>query len=69
MLFPVPEIISYVSTIFTLQDGDVIYTGTPKGVGPVVAGDVIECGMVDEVTGKTLSTFKFNVATRPKANL
>ncbi|MDW3194359.1 MAG: fumarylacetoacetate hydrolase family protein [Cytophagales bacterium] len=39
MLFPIDEIIAYVSQYFTLKKGDLIYTGTPKGVGPVKLGD------------------------------
>ncbi len=39
MLFPFNYIISYLSRFFTLKSGDLIFTGTPKGVGPVVAGD------------------------------
>ncbi len=42
MINRVPRIIAYISAIFTLQPGDVILTGTPAGVGQVVAGDVIE---------------------------
>ena len=39
MLFPIPRLISFCSSVFTLNRGDLIYTGTPKGVGPVVDGD------------------------------
>lgn len=42
MIFKIDFIVSYLSSIFTLEEGDVIYTGTPEGVGKVVAGDVIE---------------------------
>ncbi|MGI6877930.1 fumarylacetoacetate hydrolase family protein [Microbacterium sp. gxy059] len=42
MIFDVPAIVEYVSAAFTLLPGDVILTGTPAGVGPFVAGDVIE---------------------------
>lgn len=42
MLFPIVEIISYLSGIWKLREGDLIYTGTPKGVGPLQRGDVIE---------------------------
>jgi len=41
MIFPVDLLISYLSTIFTLQPGDLIFTGTPEGVGPVQPGDLI----------------------------
>jgi 2-keto-4-pentenoate hydratase/2-oxohepta-3-ene-1,7-dioic acid hydratase in catechol pathway len=39
MIFSVAALVSYASRIFTLEPGDLIYTGTPEGVGPVVAGD------------------------------
>jgi len=39
MIFTIDKIISYVSKYFTLKTGDLIYTGTPAGVGPVKPGD------------------------------
>lgn len=42
MLFRVDEIVSYISRFFTLKMGDLIYTGTPVGVGPVSEGDHLE---------------------------
>jgi acylpyruvate hydrolase len=42
MILRIPQIVAYISNIFTLSPGDVILTGTPAGVGPVVAGDVME---------------------------
>lgn len=42
MLWKVDEIIAYVSQYFTLKIGDIIFTGTPAGVGPVKADDVLE---------------------------
>lgn len=42
MIWKVPEMISYLSEYFTLASGDVILSGTPSGVGPVVKGDVME---------------------------
>lgn len=41
MLFHVDEIIAYVSQYMTLKIGDLIYTGTPAGVGPVAIGDTL----------------------------
>ena len=41
MLFPVDRIIAYLSSVFTLERGDLIFTGTPEGVGPVSRGDVL----------------------------
>ena len=42
MLFKFDTIISYVSQFVTLKIGDLIYTGTPSGVGPVQIGDYLE---------------------------
>ena len=42
MLHPVAELVSYVSAVMTLLPGDVLLTGTPAGVGPIVDGDVVE---------------------------
>jgi len=39
MIWSVPEIIAELGKLFTLQPGDLIFTGTPSGVGPVVRGD------------------------------
>jgi 2-keto-4-pentenoate hydratase/2-oxohepta-3-ene-1,7-dioic acid hydratase in catechol pathway len=41
MIFPVAELIAYLSTIFTLSAGDLIFTGTPAGVSPINKGDSI----------------------------
>ena len=38
-IFSIDEIISYVSQFMTLKTGDLIYTGTPAGVGPIQIGD------------------------------
>lgn len=42
MIFPIDRIIAYVSQFYTLKIGDIIFTGTPAGVGPVKIGDHIE---------------------------
>jgi acylpyruvate hydrolase len=39
MIFGIPELVAFCSTVFTLEPGDLIYTGTPEGVGPVRDGD------------------------------
>ena len=41
MLFSIDQLIAYVSQFVTLKTGDLIYTGTPSGVGPVAIGDVL----------------------------
>ncbi|KZV29534.1 hypothetical protein F511_00812 [Dorcoceras hygrometricum] len=45
MIFKIPFLISHISSLFTLFEGDVILTGTPKGVGPVKIGQKIEAGL------------------------
>ena len=42
LIWDVPEIVAELSTLFELQPGDLIYTGTPAGVGPVEKGQVME---------------------------
>jgi 2-keto-4-pentenoate hydratase/2-oxohepta-3-ene-1,7-dioic acid hydratase in catechol pathway len=55
MVFSVERLIEYASSFYTLYPGDIIMTGTPEGVGPVVPGDVIECGV------QNVGAFKINV--------
>jgi fumarylpyruvate hydrolase len=45
MIWSVSGIIAELSTLFELRAGDLIYTGTPAGVGPLKPGDRIECGI------------------------
>jgi acylpyruvate hydrolase len=45
MLFRIPRILSEISKVMTLEKGDIVLTGTPKGVGPLVPGDVVEFGV------------------------
>ncbi len=49
MLFSIDQIIAYVSGFITLKTGDLIYTGTPAGVGPVKIGDRLEAKIENEV--------------------
>ncbi|MCE7991730.1 MAG: fumarylacetoacetate hydrolase family protein [Roseivirga sp.] len=48
MLFDFGDIIEYVSKFFTLKKGDIIFTGTPAGVGPVAIGDKLTAYIEDE---------------------
>jgi fumarylpyruvate hydrolase len=43
MIWSVPEIIAEASKLWRLEAGDLIYTGTPEGVGPLERGDKVEC--------------------------
>ena len=49
MVFSIPKLISYLSTIFTLSPGDLIFTGTPEGVSAVQAGDQITAVLGDQL--------------------
>jgi len=42
MAFQIPFLLSYISGVMTLEPGDLMLTGTPAGIGPLVAGDVVE---------------------------
>jgi 2-keto-4-pentenoate hydratase/2-oxohepta-3-ene-1,7-dioic acid hydratase in catechol pathway len=42
LLFPVSQLIAYTSAVMTLEPGDILLTGTPAGVGPLQAGDIVE---------------------------
>jgi len=54
MLWSVPEIIAHISTFYRLQPGDLIFTGTPAGVGPVVQGDTL-VGSIEGLGGLTVT--------------
>jgi 2-keto-4-pentenoate hydratase/2-oxohepta-3-ene-1,7-dioic acid hydratase in catechol pathway len=42
MVFPIDELLSYISQVMTLEPGDVVATGTPAGVKALQPGDVVE---------------------------
>jgi 2-keto-4-pentenoate hydratase/2-oxohepta-3-ene-1,7-dioic acid hydratase in catechol pathway len=42
MVFAIPVLIAFISSVMTLEPGDVIATGTPEGVGPLTPGDLVE---------------------------
>ena len=54
MIFDFDEIISYISKFYTLKIGDLIYTGTPSGVGQVIKGDFLEAYINNEPMMKVM---------------
>lgn len=48
MIFPIDELVSHVSKFFTIKIGDILFTGTPVGVGPVKIGDRLEGYLFNE---------------------
>ncbi|WP_181707715.1 fumarylacetoacetate hydrolase family protein [Chthonobacter rhizosphaerae] len=52
MIWSVPELIAHLSGLFRLEAGDLVFTGTPAGVGPVMVGQTMRCGVegVGELT-------------------
>lgn len=46
MVFSVPVLLAYISQVMTLEPGDVVATGTPSGVGPLLPGDTVEVEVV-----------------------
>ncbi len=56
MVFPLPELIAYVSKYMKIEKGDILITGTPEGVGELLPGDVV-CASIDgigKVTNKVV---------------
>ena len=58
-IFPVAEVLAFVSEIMTLEPGDLVTTGTPPGVGPLAAGDRVEV----EIAG--IGTLRHGVVAAP----
>ncbi|MBA3537931.1 MAG: fumarylacetoacetate hydrolase family protein [Tatlockia sp.] len=54
MIFDIPYIISYLSAVFSLQAGDLIFTGTPEGTGRINKGDQIEISLADKLRAEFL---------------
>ena len=52
MIFKIPEIIEFVSSVMTLLPGDVILTGTPAGIGPMAAGDEVTIDGIGSLSNK-----------------
>jgi len=63
MIFRIPRLIEHISSIMTLEEGDLILTGTPSGVGPLIPGDEIQCLLTDP-EGKELASLNFEAVQR-----
>jgi 2-keto-4-pentenoate hydratase/2-oxohepta-3-ene-1,7-dioic acid hydratase in catechol pathway len=61
MILRLPEVVAYVSSIFTLEEGDLVFTGTPEGVGEVYPGDVLEATLAG------LTRLEVTVAGEPRS--
>ena len=56
MLFDIASLMEYISGCFTLQPGDVVLTGTPKGVGPLTPGNTVQIRLNDIIAVRTTVT-------------
>lgn len=64
MIFKIPTLLSSISSCMTLEPGDIILSGTPKGVGRVVVGDVMTAGI--RVEGRELEEAKIEAHVAEK---
>jgi acylpyruvate hydrolase len=60
MIFSVPRLIAFISQFITLEQGDIIYTGTPQGVAQVKPGDTLEASLSDS-TGTVLASLSVHI--------
>lgn len=67
MLFRIPRLLSDISRVMTLERGDVVLTGTPKGVGSVEVGDVMRAGV--RVGGEDVGEGAIEVEVKEKGGL
>jgi len=63
MMFKIPRLIEHISSIMTLQEDDLILTGTPQGVGPILPGDHVECALLGP-EGSRFLTLDFDAVQR-----
>jgi len=64
MLFRIPRQIADISKVMALEKGDIVLTGTPKGVGPVTTGDIMRAGI--KINGKEIDEAKLEVEVKDK---
>jgi len=63
MIFRIPRLIEHISSIMTLEEGDLVLTGTPAGVGAVAPGDKVECTLA-QPDGEILDRLTFTAIAR-----
>jgi len=63
MIFKIPRMLEHISSIMTLEAGDLVLTGTPSGVGPLVPGDHVACTLTDSI-GTQLAALEFRAVQR-----
>ncbi|KAJ1927028.1 hypothetical protein IWQ60_003283 [Tieghemiomyces parasiticus] len=64
MIFQIPQLLAHVSSIMTLQPGDLLLTGTPKGVGAITPGQVITAGLSVDARAGDLDQLHFPIVQR-----
>ena len=64
MLYRIPRLMAEISRVMALEEGDLVLTGTPKGVGEVKPGDVMKASI--EVDGKELDEGKIDVEVKDR---
>lgn len=64
MLFRIGRQLADISKVMALEKGDIVLTGTPKGVGPVVTGDTMRAGL--RINGKEVEEAKLEVSVKDK---
>jgi acylpyruvate hydrolase len=67
MLFQIPRILSDISKVMTLEKGNIVLTGTPKGVGRVVPRDIMRAGL--KVGGRELPEAKIEVEVQESTSI
>ncbi|KAI0726676.1 hypothetical protein C8Q72DRAFT_801264 [Fomitopsis betulina] len=63
MIFKIPRMVEHISSIMTLEAGDLVLTGTPSGVGALAPGDHVTCAVTDSA-GKQLASLEFRAVQR-----
>lgn len=64
MLYRIPRLMAEISRVMTLEKGDLVLTGTPKGVGEVRSGDIMRASI--EVDGKEIEEGKIDVEVKDR---